>query len=312
MPLRQSVLNAIRARNSKKNGKLKKLKKPPVWLFPKSIERQYIAYMWEYTLRIREVISNMVMPQIPSLLATGTITYPDPVYSRLDDIVDDINRLMAQAEAALLPAETRLKARSLEIAEEIARFNQAQYAKITNSVLGIDIFLDRPWLRDQLELFANQNAQLIDSLTQDEIDRVSGAIQRGVQEGVRFESVAETIEQSFGITRRHARLIARDQTAKLNASLTKLSQQETGSNNYVWLTSLDERVRQSHMVMQGKICRWDDETVFLDEKSGNWLPRSSIGGENAHPAGPVMCRCVAGFYLEGVFENVQPEGNTTL
>lgn len=312
MTISRATLQAIRDRNLKKNGKMKKLKKSPLWLFPKSIERQYIAYFWEYTFEIRQQVNKIIMPQLPYLLAQSTANYPDPQEQRLDGVVDEINRLIRITAESLVRGANILKLRSLEIAEEIIRYNTNQFQKITNSVLGIDIFLDRPWLREQVELFANQNAQLIDSLTEDELNRVSGAMQRGFQQGDRFETIAVEIQQSFGITRRHARLIARDQTAKLNASLTKLQQQETGANTFIWLTSLDERVRPSHIVMQDKICRWDDPTVYLDEKTNKWVKRSTIGGTISNPGSDVLCRCVSGFRLEGVFEPSQAEGNTTL
>jgi SPP1 gp7 family putative phage head morphogenesis protein len=127
-----------------------------------------------------------------------------------------------------------------------------------------------------LELFASQNAQLIKSLPEQELERVAGTVERGLQQGSRFTDVAKEIQKSFGITHRRAKLIARDQTTKLNASLTKLRQEEVGVEEYIWQTSGDERVRPTHRANDGKKFRWDS-------------PPSKTG----HPGHDVNCRCVA-------------------
>lgn len=196
---------------------------------------------------------------------------------------------MRQIQFLLLPKQQETIREAAGIGIEVAIYNQKQFDKTVNSVLGVDVFLEEPWLKNQLELFANQNAQLITSLEETELDRVSGIVQRGLQEGSSYDTITDQIQETFGITRRHARLIARDQTSKLNGSLTKLRQQELGITEYIWQSSGDERVRASHRVMDGKTCRWDDPTVYLDEKSGKWKKRSSIGGTQVHTSQDINC-----------------------
>ena len=316
--LSKSFLAQVKARNSKKNGDLKKLKRPPKWLFPFTPERQYIAALYSYTFEIRKVISKVLLPKIPYWLAGATIHNPDPVElnkkelelayvasradSLIDDIIGDLNDALLLIEELLLPSQQRAINFSSVIALEIAGFNRTQYNKNINSVLGIDIFIDEPWLESQLELFANQNAQLISNMTENEIERVSGIIQRGLQEGSSYESITDNIEKSFGITRRHAKLIARDQTSKLNGSLTKLRQQNAGVSEYIWDTSQDERVRPDHRVLQGKRCRWDDPTVYYDTTTNKWEKRSKIGGTQVHPSQDVQCRCQPTIVYEGIFD----------
>lgn len=303
-------LARIRALNSKKDGTLKKLKRPPAWLFPNSAERQYRATLYEYTFEIRKLITEILIPTIPGLLIEATIPYPDPVHpkaildssNRADDFIDDLNETMAYIEILLRPSQQQTINSAARYGLEIAIFNQRQYEKTIDSVLGIDIFLEEPWLKNQLELFANQNSQLIKNMTDNEMERVSGIVQRGLQEGSSYSSITENIEKSFGITRRHAKLIARDQTSKLNGSLTKLRQQEVGITQYRWLTSGDERVRQTHRVLDGKVCRWDDPTVYLDESTGKWEKRSKIGGTSVHTSQDVNCRCVPIPIIEGLFD----------
>lgn len=299
-------LELVKARNSTKKGQLKKLKKPPKWLDPINAERKYTAELYRYTFEIRKVISRVLIPRLPEWFKLGTMTYPDPVNdSRKDSIMDDIlgelDALLEIIDEILEPSEQEAIDDAREIGLEVAAFNQGQYQRTVNSVLGVDIFLEEPYLLPQLELFANQNAQLITNMTDNELERVSGIIQRGLQEGSSLESVTENIEKSFGITRRHAKLIARDQTTKLNGSLTKLRQQELGIVEYRWQTSGDERVRKTHRVLDGKICRWDDPTVYLNEDTGKWEKRSKIGGTEVHTSQDVNCRCQPIPIIEGIF-----------
>lgn len=310
MAVSSAIIARIRSRHSKKNGELKKFKKPPAWLFPFSPERQYRAALYDFTFKIRTVVSTVLLPRIPRMLVEATLPYPDPVLprddsinsNRNDDFIDFLNETMAYIQILLEPSQTELIQMVPGFGFKIAVFNQIQYEKTVNSVLGVDIFLEEPWLKNQLELFANQNSQLIKNMTDNEMERVSGIVQRGLQEGSNYSSIAENIEKSFGITRRHAKLIARDQTSKLNGSLTKLRQQELGITEYRWQTSGDERVRASHRVLDGKICRWDDPTVYLDESTGKWVKRSKIGGTNVHTSQDVNCRCVPIPIIEGLFD----------
>lgn len=309
-------IQQVKDRNSRKNGSLKKLKKPPKWLFPNSSERQYIASLYAYTLAIRKAISEQLLPKIPRWLLGATFNNPDPVvpsqkesnqlYTKFDSIIDDvINDLeftLLIIQEILQPSQATAINSASFIGLEISRFNKVQYTKTTNSVLGVDIFLEEPWLETQLELFANQNSQLIKNMTKNELERVSGIVQRGLQDGSSLDSVTETIEKSFGITRRHAKLIARDQTTKLNGSLTKLRQQEVGITEYRWQTSGDERVRADHKALDGKLCRWDDPTVYYNEASKKWENRKNIGGTLVNPSQDINCRCIALPVIEGIFD----------
>ena len=127
-----------------------------------------------------------------------------------------------------------------------------------------------------LNYFLHKNAQLIKSLPDEELERVAGILERGLQQGVRFTDISKSIQKSFAITRRRATLIARDQTTKLNSSLTRLRQEEVGIEEYIWQTSGDERVRPTHRVNDGKKFKWD-------------TPPKVTG----HPGNDVNCRCVA-------------------
>lgn len=259
----------------------KRRKKQPKWLYPSSDEREYQRDLKSLTKELRQLIKTYLLPQIPGMIAEVNTRIPN---DRLDDYLDRLKAIIIFIRTSIQKKEESTIRKAEEISVKISRFNKAQFQKINVSTFGIDLFLNEPWLSDQLKLFASQNAGLIRSLPEQELERVSGIIERGLQEGKRYSAVSADLQASFGITDRRARLIARDQTKKLNASLTKLRQQEIGVEEYVWRTSLDERVRPTHAANEGKTFRWDKPP-----KTG-------------HPGDEVNCRCTAEAVLDKILD----------
>lgn len=285
----ESIINLIRSRAVLRNGKKKKLPKPKKWLFPKNAERKYQAELYSLTFQLRELITKLLVPQLPSLIAQSNLSSVE----RVDEFITDLKRILLAIRESMQPKIDETIVDSVKIAGQIAAFNETQFNKIVDSVFGINIFESQPWLRDQINLFASQNAELITSIVDEELERVSGIVQRGFQNGSRFTEVAEDIAQSFGITRRRAKNIARDQTGKLNASLSRLQQENIGIDEFEWSTANDERVRTSHKVLNGKICKYSDPTVYRDKGSDKWKKRISIGATETQIAEDVNCRCIA-------------------
>ena len=264
----QMMLIARKKQNIKKKALV-----PPKWLFPKNAERKYDATLYSLTKDLKNLIKIYLLPEIPSMILEVEGKMPQ---DRMDDYLDRLKSLIIYIGNAIQGKVEETILESELIGVEIARFNKVQFQKTNNSVFGIDIFVDEPWLADQLKLFSSQNAQLIKSLPDQELERVASDIERGLQQGLRFTDISKGIQKSFGITHRRATLIARDQTTKLNASLTKLRQEEVGVEEYIWQTSGDERVRPTHRANDGKKFRWD-------------TPPKTTG----HPGNDVNCRCIA-------------------
>jgi len=285
MPVSFNQLLAIREKN-----KGKRLKKPSAWLFPHNLERKYRRLLHKLVRELSLAIKEMLVPMIPDLLAEVEATYPnnDDKHAhshRNDDFLDTLRGIMLSIQEYINPKVKETITEMEQIATEISNFNQIQFEKVNKSVFGIDIFIDQPYLSDQLNLFSRQNAQLITSLPEQDLLQVSGIVERGLQEGTRFTEIARDIQKRFGITRRRANLISRDQTTKLNASLTKLRQESAGITEYIWQTSGDERVRPTHRANDGKRFKWDN-------------PPKATG----HPGTDINCRCVAIPVMEGVIE----------
>ena len=271
--MKQEILIQLLAQRKKKNIK-KKAPIPPRWLYPSNSEKQYDKVLYSLTKQLKHLIKTVLVPAIPSMIDEVERKMPND--SRNDSYLESIQGIILFIGQTMKGKVDETKLRAAFIGEEIQIFNKRQSGKLNHSIFGFDIFVDEPWLKDQLELFAFQNAQLIENITEKGIERAAQIVERGLQQGLRFTDMTASIQSTFGITDRHARLIARDQTQKLNSSLTKLRQQEVGVEEYVWSTSLDERVRSTHKKNEGKTFRWD-------------TPPPVTG----HPGHDINCRCVA-------------------
>jgi SPP1 gp7 family putative phage head morphogenesis protein len=302
------VAAAIQARRAAMGGRRRtlRLKRPPVWRDPAGIERSYTRMVLQAAAQIEEAVRRMLLPQLPSLVEEARSVRPDsrslPVSQRQDGWVERAAALTSALTTSLAARTEDVSAVALDIGQKTSQWNSAQWQKILKTTLAVDVFQAEPYLRDQLKSFASENTRLITKMTDEAIGEIDGIVQRGISGGRRVEDIAKEIRERFQVTRRKAKLIARDQVAKLNSQLTQLRQTNLGVSKYVWRTSKDERVRTSHKVMEGKTAVWDDATVYLDDK-GKRHPRSGIGGVELHPGEDFQCRCFA----EPVLGDLLPE-----
>lgn len=93
--------------------------------------------------------------------------------------------------------------------------------------------------------------------------------------GLRVEELKGKLLERADVSESRAELIARDQTLKLNGAITQIRQENAGIQEYVWSTSLDERVRSEHRALEGERFSWHSPP--------------SVG----HPGQDYQCRCVA-------------------
>lgn len=148
------------------------------------------------------------------------------------------------------------------------------------SALGIDIgaVITQEDLAEFMETAAARNASLIKSLSDEMVKRVERATYDAILQGKTATQLRKDLTEQFGIADSRAKLIARDQTAKLTSDLNRVRHQQAGIKSYIWTTSHDERVRERHRRLDGNEYEYGKST----------------GAEQGLPPGqPIQCRCVA-------------------
>lgn len=270
-------------------------KRPRPMQHPNGITLLYTNRLLLLVKEWERLYLSIVDPQLESLAQLAYVQKPE---AKVDAWPDDLSTLMEQLTVNVEGTIKDIESMLLNIGQKTSDWNNTQWRKTMISVLGVDLFTQEPWLVDQIKSFAKQNVGLIKDVSTQTVASVNQAITDGFQRGARIESIRKEILSKsklepgrFKKAATRARFIARDQVAKLNGQLTELRQTEVGVGKYIWRSSYDERVRQSHKNMNGRICRWDDATVVLSQSGKTWIQRSSINGVNKHPGQDYQCRC---------------------
>ncbi|MEQ1969294.1 phage minor head protein [Xenorhabdus nematophila] len=173
--------------------------------------------------------------------------------------------------------------------------NKSQTQKTYQSVFGIDLtgMLGDGAVKSQLDGALKENVNLIKSIQTDFINDIGEKVFTNLTKGGRHENLVSLIRERGQVTQSRAKLIARDQTAKLNAALTETRQKALGLDLYEWGGAGDERERATHVALNGKTCKYSDPTVYSDDGGKTWKKRSSIKGYEGAPGTDYQCRCVA-------------------
>lgn len=173
------------------------------------------------------------------------------------------------------------------VAARVNAKNEIEFKRVigisTRSVLPADqTFL--------LDAFRDKNVNLIKSLQNAEIDRITDILGEAEAGAWRVEELRDSFRKEFGVSKSKADLLARDQVLKLNGQLTQTRHANAGITEYIWTTSGDERVRGNPSGL------WPDGLHYqLDGTRQSWTnpPVISTDGRTGHPGDDYQCRCTA-------------------
>lgn len=207
-----------------------------------------------------------------------------PAYNKPAPLVTDAPADGAQLQWLIDQIDREVNDRIFYQTEKLGRWvtrvGQSNTMKTISSVksaTGVDVkdFLTMRDIRPILENSIRVNVDLIKGLNADTKRRVEAVIFDGIARRRNQKYVTQQLAAAMGISQRKARLIARDQTHKLNSLLTQLRNEQLGIEAYLWKTMMDDRVRKAHRSREGKLFKWSD-------------PPS-----DGHPGYAINCRCHA-------------------
>ena len=156
--------------------------------------------------------------------------------------------------------------------------NHAEVSTNLKNQTGIDLsayLRNSPNIVERVNELTVSNIQLIKSIRTQYLDKVQNAVMQAMVQGTLNKDLAEQLKKLGKDVESRAMLIARDQSSKLNAALTRARHEEVGIKKYMWSTSGDERVRASHA-----------------EKDGQIFEYTNPPADTGHPGHDVNCRCV--------------------
>lgn len=271
----------------------RKLGKPPRIIHPNSAEIKYRELLNLILDRIRAAVNAVLIPALPSLANSAQQSRADGWVENTGGLLDDLSIYYGKTAPDYQNAVA-------SISSQVNNWNSVQWRKVMKQTVGVDVFTQSPGLSDRLAIFAQQNKELIKGYTDTAFKNINVTVMNALRQGKRHEEISKELQNVYNITKNRAKLIARDQVAKLNGDLTQMRQQSSGIEIYIWRAMQDERTRKTHAVLDGKYCRWDNPNVYADSPDGPWKPRSLIGGFIGHPGDDYQCRCYAEPYIADI------------
>jgi len=135
-----------------------------------------------------------------------------------------------------------------------------------------------------LRRLQDEQVSLITSIPLQAAERVHEIAEESILTSARHTELVKHLLATSDVTTARARLIARTETTRATSNLMQARAVQAGSDGYIWRTSGDADVRDSHAEMEGKYVRWAQPPV-LDGLKGHagTLPNCRCFSEPVFP-----------------------------
>lgn len=134
----------------------------------------------------------------------------------------------------------------------------------------------------------NMQDFVIKDFDEKRIPKMRENIAKFVLEGYRLDKVDEYLQKEYGIAKRKAQFLSRNETAILLAEVKKAHYQAMGFDKFIWKCIGDARTRDLHRHLNNTTWYYDNPPI-IDERTG----QTGLPGETYN------CRCTAIPYASG-------------
>lgn len=253
-------------------------------LFPSQIQRSYVYELKQIQKAMQEAVNKAVVPYLPEIERQFKLEhgrFDDRVF-RHDGWLENLMKVLTNARnlfTEAIPLE-RLKSIIEKKGLEVNTHTLTQFASQMKQVSGVSMLASGSWTISQIKGFVQQNVTLIKSVEETYFKDIEQAVFNGLEKGQTAKTIGEKFAERGDISQGRAALIARDQISKLNGLMSAKRAEDAGVKSFIWTTSGDNRVRDSHEDLNGKEFTYNEG--------------ASVDGEdNVLPGMPINCRCIA-------------------
>lgn len=257
-----------------------------------------------YRGQLRALVRGMaqaVDAELTPVLRSG-YTADSPLLDRILAIIARLTERftgVAYANQAYRLAQSTL---SMAEAETTAAFVSS-----VNRAVGVDMtrMIGQAGIQDYLDAAVAENVALIKSISSDYFGKIEYAVLNGMRSGESTTVIAKRIQKATGATYKRAKFIARDQTSKINADISRKRQLDAGITRFKWLTAKDVRVSgnpagkyPAAKIKCYEIAKRDigyGPGVYLVEKGASYAGETGLYPGKAH----INCRCATSVQIEG-------------
>lgn len=263
---------------------------------PDAARLEYFAALRGLLLRAKRMVDARLVPRLAQVVAAATQERGEK--PRLDAGPADVNRLVDGIAGDFFRSlgDTELEDLAQKFARATSDFQKQQLGRQMQAAVGVEVPIRDAKLGPLIRQFNAQNVALIKTVPRRYFAQVEQRVLSGVAAGDRWEDIAEQLEGRFGVSESSAQLIARDQVGKFYGDLNRVRQEELGIEKFKWQDAGDNRVRETHLHLNGKTFEWAEPP---NEATGEPDPDNGV-----IPGQPIQCRCNASPDVAGVLENL--------
>jgi len=250
-----------------------------------SIQRAYTRKLNKLIERMASYTKNQLIKLFKSSTAKQFYAMDDSISSQARILTNALTKKFNQLFAD----------KSKPLAEEMIKANNSISAiALSNSLkklapeVTINTKLLSPALKEIIKSSTVESTALIKSISSNYLSNVQKAVMRSITNGGGLKTLIPQLNKFEGISKRHAKNMALDQTRKVYNSFNKGRLEKIGINKFEWLHSGGgEKPRQSHIALSGQIFSYDDLPIINQEQveKGYEAPERGIPGQ------AINCRC---------------------
>lgn len=281
--------------------------------YPHGIERKYYRQLQSFFKPLTDYVNKFISENTEQLLRGDSDdihldevpgdTFKEMIYELEDWLsiyMPDISSQPKNSSNAILVSLGTT-------AEEAKQFGDKEFQKTIEKGIHVLPPVASEWWNNMRNSWAENNYTLIVSNAKNYVSKINTLTEQAIVNGWTGKKLKEEITNATqGLSDKHCKLLARDQMGKLNGQITQAQMEEIGLDMYVWSTSYDDRVRDSHAVMEGLVCRWDDASVVSYDGGKTWVDRPSDAVQ-LHPGQDIQCRCVGLAYYPELTAEIKDE-----
>jgi SPP1 gp7 family putative phage head morphogenesis protein len=261
-----------------------RLPRPPPVRQPVQIQRDYFRELVERADFAHVLVRARVLPELEAAIKRVRSRKDEArAEIRTDDIGLDIEKLIEQVRVIFQRrySDAESAALAAKYADRAKGFTQEQIQAQFRKVLGVDAFGANSLLEDLLKIATKENVALITSIPERHFEEIERIAYDAVRRGLATQDLADMLEARYQVTKSRAQFIAIDQANKMTGAFTEIQHRALGLTGYIWRTTGDARVRDTHEDLDGTRQSWDDPPVV------------SPDGRQGHPGFDYRCRCQA-------------------
>lgn len=258
------------------------------------IRKGYITYKDGVFTSVRK-IPNKIAKELEKLgakwskLKKGYVLSPKKLPPTIMQAIAEVkifnNEKLKKINDYLLGLNDTLDFIQIDFTNEVVKIGTDLENQFAASMKKINVIPAKITEFQKLEIAKNYTKNLnyyIQKWSKQEIVKLRRDLEPFVMSGYRAESLEELIRKHKNISARKAKFLARQETKLLVAEYRKNRFKEHGVTQYIWKAVMDERTRELHRELNGRIFSWDSPPI-IDARTG----------ETGSPAQAFGCRCVA-------------------